>query len=67
MYIGVTNNLLRRIGEHKLKLLDGFTKKYNVNKLVWFEEFTNINDAIASEKKNKGMDQNKEKYTCKRI
>ncbi|MDY4154014.1 GIY-YIG nuclease family protein [Campylobacter sp.] len=37
IYIGITNNLLRRLYEHKNKLLKGFTKKYNVNKLVYFE------------------------------
>ena len=59
LYTGVTNNLVRRIFEHKNKLLPGFTAKYNLNKLVWFEEFTNINDAIASEKKIKGWTRNK--------
>ena len=54
LYIGVTNNLTRRIFEHKNKLISGFTSKYNLNKLVWFQEFSSINDAIASEKKLKG-------------
>lgn len=54
LYTGITNNLLRRIYEHKNKLIKGFTEKYNVNKLVYFEEFNNINDAIAAEKKIKG-------------
>lgn len=53
LYIGVTNDLLRRVSEHKLKLIDGFTKKYNLNKLVYFEEFTYIKEAIAAEKKIK--------------
>ena len=53
LYIGVTNNLSRRINEHKEKLFDGFTKKYNINKLVYFEEFANINDAIKREKQLK--------------
>ena len=38
MYVGMTNNLVRRIYEHKNKLVKGFTEKYNVNKLVYFEE-----------------------------
>jgi len=38
MYVGVTNNLERRIYEHKNKLIDGFTKKYNINKLVYFDD-----------------------------
>ena len=54
LYIGVTNDLLRRGNEHKSKLIEGFTKKYNVNKLVYFEEFIDINQAIAKEKKIKG-------------
>ena len=54
MYIGVTNNLQRRIYEHKEKLIDGFTSKYNVNKLVYYEETTDIKSAIAREKQLKG-------------
>ena len=54
LYIGVTNNLTRRIIEHKNKLVPGFTKKYNLNKLVYFEEFTSILDAISAEKTMKG-------------
>ena len=54
MYIGVTNNLERRIYEHKHKLSDGFTKKYNINKLVYFESTSDINSAIAREKQLKG-------------
>ncbi len=52
-YIGVTNNLERRIYEHKNKLIDGFTKKYNLNKLVYFEQFNNVSDAITREKEIK--------------
>lgn len=54
LYVGVTNNLQRRVLEHKQKLIPGYTEKYNVNKLVYYQEFTNINDAIAAEKKIKG-------------
>jgi len=54
LYIGITNNLIRRVYEHKHKLVDGFTKKYHVDKLVWFEEFSNPTDAITVEKKLKG-------------
>jgi len=53
-YTGVTNNLTRRVYEHKQKLIEGFTKKYNLVKLVYFEEFHHVEDAIASEKKIKG-------------
>ncbi len=54
LYTGVTNNLLRRAYEHKNKLIDGFTKKYNLTKLVYCEDFTDVNDVLATEKKIKG-------------
>jgi putative endonuclease len=54
LYTGVTNNLERRLYEHKNKLVDGFTKKYNVNKLVYFECTSDIKAAIAKEKQIKG-------------
>ena len=54
VYTGVTNNLERRLYEHKNQLSDSFTKKYNVNKLVYFDHTTDINSAIALEKKIKG-------------
>ncbi len=53
LYVGVTNNFERRIYEHKHKLKDGFTKKYNLTKLVYFEMFNDINDAINREKQLK--------------
>lgn len=54
MYIGVTNDLNRRLYEHKKGLIDGFTKKYNVHKLVYCEETGSIEDAIVREKQLKG-------------
>lgn len=54
LYTGVTNNLERRLYEHKNKLVPGFTSKYNVDKLVWFEEFNDPGSAIAAEKRIKG-------------
>ncbi len=54
MYVGVTNNLARRIYEHKNKLVEGFTSKYNVNKLIYFEETKDIEAAIQREKQIKG-------------
>ena len=54
LYTGVTNNLAKRIYEHKNKLIDGFTKKYNVHKLVYFEETGDIRAAIEREKQIKG-------------
>jgi putative endonuclease len=50
LYIGVTNDLSRRVFEHKNKLVTGFTKKYGVDRLVYCEDFDDINDAIAREK-----------------
>ncbi len=53
LYIGVTNNLKRRLEEHKNKIHNGFASKYNLNKLVYFEHFNYINDAIKREKRLK--------------
>ncbi len=54
LYTGVTNNLRRRVYEHKEKLIKGFTKKYNITKLVYCEVFDRIGDAITREKQIKG-------------
>ena len=59
LYTGVTNDLSKRIYQHKNKLVEGFTKKYNVNKLVFYETFNNPEDAIAAEKKIKGWTRKK--------
>ena len=53
LYIGVTNNLVRRVYEHKHKLVDGFTKRYNLTILVYYEVFDNIENAIIQEKQLK--------------
>jgi len=53
LYIGVTNNIMRRTWEHKNDLVEGFTKKYGVHILVWYELFEDINEAIAREKRMK--------------
>jgi putative endonuclease len=53
LYVGVTNNLIKRVYEHKAKLADGFTKKYNIIKLVYYEIFEDIENAILREKQIK--------------
>ncbi len=53
LYIGVTNDLQRRIYEHKCGLIEGFTKKYSVRRLVYYEETTEITEAITREKEIK--------------
>ena len=53
LYIGVTNNLVRRVYEHKNNLAGGFTKKYHLHKLLYFETFDYIEDAITREKQLK--------------
>lgn len=59
LYTGVTNNLLRRMYEHREKLVSAFTAKYKINKLVWFEVYEDINEAIKREKQIKGGSRNK--------
>ena len=54
LYTGVTNNLERRVFEHKNKLVAGFTSKYNITKLVYYEETSNVHAALAREKQIKG-------------
>ena len=53
MYVGITNNLERRIYEHKEKIVKGFTKKYNVNKLVYYEQTSDVVEALNREKEIK--------------
>ena len=53
LYTGVTSNLIRRVYQHKHSIFRGFTMKYNVKKLVYYEIFDNINDAIMAEKRIK--------------
>ena len=50
LYIGITNDLQRRVYEHKKGTIEGFTKKYKVNQLVYFETFQNVSEAISREK-----------------
>ncbi|OGW86597.1 MAG: excinuclease ABC subunit C [Omnitrophica bacterium RIFCSPHIGHO2_02_FULL_46_11] len=59
IYTGVTSDLAKRLYEHKHKLVDGFTKKYKVNKLVYYEIFDRVEDAIAREKQIKSGSRSK--------
>ena len=54
LYVGMTNNIEKRINKHKNKLIPGFTKKYNITRLVHFETFRDVHSAIAREKAIKG-------------
>jgi putative endonuclease len=54
LYVGVTNDLVRRVHEHRTKIASGFTTRYNVDKLVYFEETSDVVAAIAREKQIKG-------------
>lgn len=53
LYVGVTSDLVGRVWEHKEKVFRGFTARYGVNKLIWFEEYSDISEAIWREKKIK--------------
>ncbi len=55
LYIGVTNNLLRRVSEHQQELIEGFTKKYKCKNLVYYENYSDIQQAINREKSLKGI------------
>lgn len=55
LYTGVTNNLVRRVFEHKNNLIKGFTSKYNLHKLIYYEVFDSIEEAIIREKQIKDM------------
>lgn len=53
MYIGVTNNLIKRVYDHKQNIVEGFTKQYNVHNLVYFEIHEDVSEAILREKQMK--------------
>lgn len=59
LYIGVTSNLRKRVYQHKWKEFDGFTSKYNCDRLVWFERYQEVTTAIAREKQIKGWTREK--------
>ena len=62
LYIGVTNNLARRVYEHQEKLVEGFTEKYNINKLVYYEQTSEATVAIEREKQLKKWSRKKKEW-----
>jgi len=66
-YVGVTNNLERRIREHQSGLIDGFTKKYRVHKLVYCESCHDVRDAIAREKQLKNWNREKKRTLIEKM
>ena len=67
MYVGMTNNLERRVYEHKNKLVEGLTKKYNISKLVYYEQGNDINAVIAREKEIKKWRREKKDNLVKKL
>jgi len=67
LYIGITNNLVRRIFEHKNNLTPGFTSKYSCYKLVYFEQYADVNRAIAREKQLKKWRREKKEFLIRTI
>ncbi len=61
LYTGITNDIERRVYEHKNKLIKGFTSKYNINKLVYFDYTSDVKSAIEKEKQIKGWRRQKKK------
>jgi putative endonuclease len=67
LYTGVTNDLERRCHEHKQKKIKGFTQKYNVDKLIYFESFDSIDSAISREKQIKGFSKAKKRDLINKV
>jgi putative endonuclease len=67
LYVGMTNDLERRVYEHKNNLVDGFTKKYSCHKLVYFEQFDYVEDAINREKQIKKWRREKKEFLIRTI
>lgn len=67
LYIGVTSNLIKRVYQHKSKLYKGFTSKYNCDQLVYFEEFLDVNLAIAREKQLKSGDRKRKEELVNKL
>lgn len=67
LYIGVTNDLSRRISEHKQGLVEGFTKKYKCHRLIYYEYYTDVNAAIVREKQLKNWNRDKKENLIKQL
>lgn len=67
LYTGITGNLLNRCQQHKQKMVDGFTKRYNADKLVYYEEYDNVYDAIRREKQIKGWTRKKKEALIDKV
>ena len=67
LYVGVTNDLERRVEEHRQGVVDGFTKKYNTHDLVYYEETTDVAVALEREKQIKGLSRVKKEQLIKSI
>ena len=67
LYIGVTNDLVRRVGEHREEKIEGFTRKYHLHKLVYCEEWNDIDQAIRREKQLKGWNRAKKEALIRTI
>ena len=67
LYIGVTGNLQKRIWEHKNKVAEGFTKKYNIDKLIYFEQTENVMSALEREKQQKKWKRQKKEDLINKI
>lgn len=65
LYVGVTNNIVKRVYEHKNDLIDGFTKKYQCHKLIYFEQTSDVNSAIVREKQIKNWNREKKEILIK--
>ena len=66
LYVGTTSEIELRVEQHKQGRFDGYSKRYNCNRLVWFERFTYVGDAIAREKQLKGWTRTKKIWLIER-
>ena len=67
LYTGVTGHITTRGWQHKKRRIDGFTKRYNCTKMVYFEEFSDVHEAIAREKQIKGWTQKKKEELINKV